>query len=157
MKVRLIVVGDVKGVLSDAVRAYEDRIGHYFRFEVEELTAGTKKGKDDPARVKAAEAERILARLDDADEVIAVTRDGKRWSSRELADRLAAWGVEGRAGVVFLIGGAWGFAPEVLARANRRMSLSAMTLPHEMARLFLSEQIYRAGTIMRHEPYHKGP
>lgn len=157
MKVRLIVVGDVRGILADAVRAYEERIGHYFRFEVDELEAGTRRGKDDPARVKVAEAERILARIDPADEVVAVTRDGKTWSSRELADRLARWGVEGRASVVFLIGGAWGFDASVLARANRRLSLSAMTLPHEMARLFLSEQIYRAGTIMRNEPYHKGP
>ena len=157
MKVRLIVVGDVRGVLADSVRAYEERIGHYFRFEVEEVEAGTRKGKDDPDRVKAAEGERILSRIDPTEEVVVVTRDGKQWSSRELADRLAAWGVEGRAGVVFVIGGAWGFDPAVLARANRRLSLSAMTLPHEMARLFLSEQIYRAGTIMRHEPYHKGP
>lgn len=157
MRIRLIAVGDARGPIGDAIADYESRIGHYFRFEPVLVEAGTKRGKDDPDRVMAAEAERILARLEPTDVVVAVTRDGKAWSSRELAERIEQWGVEGRSGIAFVIGGAWGFDPAVLQRADRRLSLGAMTLPHEMARLVLVEQLYRAGSISRNEPYHKGP
>ncbi len=157
MKLRVIAVGEAKGPIGSAIAEYEKRLGHYHRFEVATVEAGTRRGKDDPARVMAAEAERILARLSPTELVVAVTREGREWSSRELADRLARWGVEGRSGVSFLIGGAWGFDSTVLARANARLSLGAMTLPHELARLVLTEQLYRAGTIARNEPYHKGP
>lgn len=157
MKVRVLVVGDARGALGDGIAEYERRVAHYFRFESVEVDSGTRRGKQDPDRVMAAEAERILAKIDASEFVVAVTRDGRPWSSRTLADRLGAWGVEGRSGVTFVIGGAWGFDPAVIARANARLSLGAMTLPHEMARLVLTEQLYRAGTIARNEPYHKGP
>ena len=157
MRLRMLVVGDAKGPIGDAIADYERRIGHYFRFESETVDAGTRRGKDDPQRVMEAEGERILARIDPAEVVVVVTRDGRAWSSRDLAERIEGWGVEGRGGVTFVIGGAWGFDPAVLKRADQRVSLGAMTLPHEMARLVLTEQIYRAGTLSRNEPYHKGP
>jgi len=106
--------------------------------------------------VKSAEGERLLARIPDGAEVIALTRDGAAWSSRRLADHLGKRALHGLGDVVFVLGGAWGLDQAVLARAPRRLSLSAMTLPHEMARLVLAEQLYRAGTILRNEPYHKG-
>ena len=76
--------------------------------------------------------------------------------SRELAGYLERHGIRASAGVAFVIGGAFGLGSAVLERARRTLSLSKMTLPHEMARLLLMEQLYRAGTISRGEPYHKG-
>ena len=76
--------------------------------------------------------------------------------SRELAAYLEGLAVQSAPGVAFVIGGAFGLGPEVVDRSGKRLSLSSMTLPHEMARLFLAEQLYRAGTILRGEPYHKG-
>ena len=104
----------------------------------------------------AAEAEKLLARIPPELEVVALTRDGKGMDSRELSRYLERHAVRASAGVSFVIGGAFGLAPEVPARARRKLSLSHMTLPHEMARLILAEQLYRAGTILRGEPYHKG-
>ena len=157
MIVTLVVVGRVRGELADAVEAYEARVAHYWKFEVVEVAAGVPGGRDDPEAVMAAEGERILARLPDGVEVAILTRDGKPLSSRGLAEWLQDHAVHGSPGVALVIGGAYGIHADVGRRARRRISLSAMTLPHEMARLILVEQIYRAGTLLRGEPYHKGP
>jgi 23S rRNA (pseudouridine1915-N3)-methyltransferase len=104
----------------------------------------------------AAEAERLLPHLPPAAEMVALTRVGEAISSTELARYLGDLALHGARGAVFVIGGAHGLTEAVLARARRRISLSAFTLPHEMARLLLAEQLYRAGTLLRGEPYHKG-
>jgi 23S rRNA (pseudouridine1915-N3)-methyltransferase len=104
----------------------------------------------------AAEGERLLAKVPDGFELIALDRKGVEWSSERLARHIELLGVNARPGIALMIGGAFGLAPEVLDRADRLLSLSAMTLPHELARLVITEQIYRAGTIQRGEPYHKG-
>lgn len=156
MKVLLICVGRVRGVLAPAVAEYEERAARYWKFQAVEVDAGASRGRDDPERVMAAEGERILARIPEGFDVVALTRDGKGMGSGALARFLDAAAVQSRPGVAFVIGGAYGLSPEVLRRAARRLSLSAMTLPHEMARLVLAEQLYRAGTIRRNEPYHKG-
>ena len=106
--------------------------------------------------MREAEGERILARIPDQLEVVVLTRDGKAMSSEDLAADLAEQALRSSPGIAFVIGGAFGVSEAVLRRARRRLSLSAMTLPHEMARLVLAEQLYRAGTINRGEPYHKG-
>ena len=155
MRVLVVVVGKVRGDLAAAVAEYEKRAARYWKFEVVEVAAGA--GRDAaPAAVKDAEAERILARVAPELEVVALTRDGKAMDSRKLAAFLEKHGVHASSGVAFVIGGAFGLGPTVLDRSRRRLSLSAMTLPHEMARLVLAEQLYRAGTILRGEPYHKG-
>lgn len=155
MKVLIVVVGRVRGPLTDAVTEYEERAGRYWKLEVVEVDAGA--GRDPtPERVRAEEGERILGRIPPGCDVYALTREGKQMGSRTLARHLSEAMVRATPGVAFVIGGAFGLAPEVLSRATRRLGLSAMTLPHEMARLVLAEQIYRAGTILRNEPYHKG-
>lgn len=155
MKVHLIVVGRVKGPMASAVAEYETRAGRYWKLDVAEVDAGAG-GSDDPAAVKEAEAERILARLPSPVRLVALTRDGKGMGSRRLADFLGDSALHAR-DVAFVIGGAWGLDRSVLKKAERRLSLSPMTLPHDLARLVLAEQLYRAGTIQRGEPYHKGP
>lgn len=155
MKVSLVVVGRVRGSLADAVATYEERAARYWKFEAVEVDAGAA-GRQDRTAVMEAEGERILARLPDATEVVALDRRGTRWSSRDLARYLEERAVLGLGDVAFVVGGAWGLARRVRTRAARRLSLGAMTLPHEVARLVIAEQLYRAGTIVRREPYHKG-
>lgn len=155
MRVQVIVVGRPGRLLQDAIAEYEARAARYWSLEVVEV-------KEEKARaagadqVKRAEGERILQKLGEGMELLALTRGGSGWTSTELSARLDRAAVEGRAGVAFAIGGAFGLSDEVLLRAARRLQLSSFTLPHEMARLLLAEQLYRAGTISRGEPYHKG-
>ena len=154
MNVLVLVVGRVRGVLASAIDEYERRAARYWKLEVVEVKAG---GSDpSPEGVRAAEGERILARVPTGYEVVALTRVGKGMDSRKLAKYLEEHGVRATPGVAFVIGGAFGLDESVLARARRTLSISAMTFPHEMARLFLAEQLYRSGTIIRGEPYHKG-
>ena len=88
---------------------------------------------------------------------MALTREGKALGSRDLARYLEERALHSVDAVTFVIGGAFGLGGGVLKRSDLLLSLSAMTLPHDMARLLLVEQLYRAGTISRNEPYHKGP
>lgn len=154
MTVTVLVVGAVRGPLADAVADYEERAGRYWRLEVVEVDAGGRSDRRED--VLAAEEERLLARLPERARTLALTREGKGMTSRGLARFLQRQAVDAR-DVAFVIGGAWGLGPRVLARSWRRLTLSPMTLPHEVARLVLAEQLYRAGTLVRGEPYHKGP
>lgn len=156
MKVSVVVVGKGKGALAEAALDYEERARHYWKLSVTEVAQGGGGAHAPADRVRAAEAERILARLPAELEVVALTRVGDAMGSRELASYLAELGTRSAPGVCFVVGGAYGLDDRVLRRARRRWSLSELTLPHEMARLVLAEQLYRAGTIVRGEPYHKG-
>lgn len=152
----LVVVGRVRGNLTTAVADFEKRAGRYWKLEIVEVSQGGGGSNATAATVKDAEAERILARIPATMDIVALTREGRGMDSRELAAYLERHAVESSPGVAFVIGGAFGLGPQVLERARKTLSLSTMTLPHEMARLFLAEQLYRAGTILRGEPYHKG-
>lgn len=154
MKVTGVVVGGVKGAVAEVIDEYTRRIAHYFKFEWVEVSAGAGRNTEASA-VMSAEGERILARLPERAVVAALDRRGKGMSSPSLAAWLGDAALHGQ-DVAFVIGGAFGLDPAVLDRAERKLSLSPMTLPHEIARLVLAEQIYRAGTIQRNEPYHKG-
>lgn len=156
MRVVVLVVGRARGTLADAVTEYERRAGRYWKLEVVEVDDGVKGGMRDPARVMEAEGERILARLPAGLDVVALTPDGRTATSEALSRDLQDAAVSAHPGFVFVIGGAHGLDRRVLERAARRLSLSPMTFPHDMARLVLAEQLYRAGTIARGEPYHKG-
>lgn len=157
IRVLVVAVGRIRTPgLADAVAEYEGRAGRYFRFEAIEVPAASLPDeRADEAR--ASEGEALLARLPDAVKPVALTRRGKAWSTRDLAKRMAEAQTYGLGGFAFLLGGAHGLDEAVLGRAAHRVSLSGMTLPHELARLVITEQIYRAGTILRGEPYHKGP
>lgn len=156
MRVLIVVVGRVRGDLRDAVAEYERRAGRYWKLDVVEVGAGGR-GRDTPPEVvKTQEAERLLGRIPPEVEIVALTREGKGMDSDALSRYLEQHAVRASAGVAFVIGGAFGLGSEVLERARRQLTLSSMTLPHEMARLVLAEQLYRAGTILRGEPYHKG-
>ena len=156
MRIVLLSVGRVKGPVADVVADFESRAARYFSLEAREV-------KEEPAtrgrtveQVLASEGERLLARLPAGYELVALHRTGRPWSSEQLASYLEAAGVRAAPGIAFAIGGAYGLSDELLSRATHLLSLSAMTFPHDLARLLLAEQIYRAGTILRREPYHKG-
>lgn len=153
----MVVVGKIRGSLAPTVAEYERRAGHYWKLEVVEVDAGTSRGRENPDAVMTAEAERILARIPEGAELAVLTRDGRSVSSRGLAEWLRDHALHGSPGVALVIGGAHGVHARVLERARKRISISSMTFPHEVARLILAEQLYRAGTILRGEPYHKGP
>lgn len=156
MRIQLISVGRARGPMAEAIADYEQRIRHYFTsFEAIEVkeAPGREQNSD---RVRAEEGERILARVSPQNQLVVLHRPGKRWSSEQFAAHLGELALRSAPGVTFVIGGAYGLAPEVLARSDLQLSLSTMMLPHEMAKLILTEQLYRAGTIARNEPYHKG-
>jgi 23S rRNA (pseudouridine1915-N3)-methyltransferase len=156
VKVRLVVVGRVKGSLARAVSDYEARASRYWKLDIDEVEGGAPGGRDDPEAVKEAEAERLLTRLPAYARVVALTREGQGMPSRALAAMLADAALHAR-DVAFVVGGAWGLHASVLERSDAQLSLSEMTLPHELVRVVLAEQLYRAGTLQRGEPYHKGP
>lgn len=153
MKVLVAAVGSAGGgPVAEAVREYEERAARYFDFEAIEVPSG---GGGDPAEVRREEGERLAARIPDELQWFALTRRGRGMRSDRLARYLEEVATYGRAGAAFLVGGAHGLDDRLLERARYRLSLSPMTLPHALARLVLTEQIYRAGTIARGEPYHK--
>lgn len=155
MKVLVAAVGAPSGPLGRAIDRYEERARRYFDLEVVEVKRGGGGGRS-PERAMAREGRALLERVPRELEVFALTRAGKTTRSRSLARYLERLGTYGRPGAAFVLGGAHGLSGEVLERARYRLSLSPMTLSHEVARLVLAEQIYRAGTIIRGQPYHKG-
>jgi len=156
MKLLVVAVGKMKRPLADVVAEYERRAERYWRLEVIEVAAGASRGKGEPAEVRAGEADRIRSRLPDQGQLWVLTRKGKGISSPALARALSRAAVESVPGVTFVLGGAFGIDAGLIRDADLRLSLSELTLPHDLARLVLAEQLYRAGTILRNEPYHKG-
>lgn len=153
MRLVVAAVGEVGGEpVGRATREYERRAARYFDLEVIEVSGG---GAGEPAEVRRREGERLLDRVPEELEWFALTRRGRGIRSRRLARYLDELATYGQAGAAFLVGGAHGLSDEILGRARYRLSLSPMTMPHGLARLVLTEQIYRAGTIARGEPYHK--
>ena len=152
MVISILAVGRSRS-LEEPIRDYEKRAKHYWRLRVDEVPRAKER---DPERAMAEEAGNLEKRIDPRFTLVALTREGRTMSSAELARWLEKLAVSSTPGVHFAIGGAHGLGSPVLERADLALSLSPMTLPHEVAHLVLAEQIYRAGTILRNEPYHKG-
>lgn len=159
MFIQIIGVGKLKEkYLVQGIAEYAKRLTPYVKFQIIEVP--DEKAPDtlsdaEVSIVKEREGERILAQIKGDAHVIALTLDGKLWSSEELAAELDRLGTYGTSHVVFLIGGSHGLADEVLRRAQQKLCFGRMTLPHQLMRLVLTEQIYRAVKINRGEPYHK--
>ena len=153
MRVVLAAVGRPRGGVADAIRDYETRAARYWPLELHEV-------REEPARatstdvVKQREGERLLAKVPAASTLVACDERGVAWTSEQFAAWLQRQREDGR-DVAFLLGGAYGLAPSIRERAAVRLAIAPWTLPHELARLVLAEQLYRAGTIVRGEPYHK--
>jgi 23S rRNA (pseudouridine1915-N3)-methyltransferase len=156
MRLRLVSVGRPRGAVADAAAAYEERVTRYFPFEAVEVREESHRGAGDEKRVVREEGSRLLEKVPEGYRVVALDEGGRRLTSEGLASYLGEARVGGAPGLALLIGGAYGLDGSVLERATLRLSLSDLTLPHDLARLVLAEQLYRAGTILRGEPYHKG-
>lgn len=155
MKILLAAVGKVRGPFADPLATYEARLHRYYSFDAAEVREEPARSESVVDRVRVEEGKRLLARVSPGMETVALHRGGASWSSEQLSEYLAELGLRASPGATFLIGGAYGLSDEILHSATHLLSLSAFTLPHELARLILTEQLYRAGTIARGEPYHK--
>jgi 23S rRNA (pseudouridine1915-N3)-methyltransferase len=154
MRISLLVIGRPRDAgLADAIREYETRAARYWPLDVVEVKEESGRGLT-PALVMDREAERLTERLPADAQLVACDPGGESMGSTRFADWLQDQREQARS-VAFVIGGAHGLGESVRGRAARRLSLAPWTLPHEVARLVLSEQLYRAGTIVRGEPYHK--
>ena len=154
MRLSVIAVGRLKErYWREAADEYLKRLGPYATVRVVEI-ADRDSGRDE-ARAIAEEGADILRAIPDSSHVVTLEIGGREMSSEAFASRLAALALDGRSTVAFVVGGSVGLSAEVLARADERLSLGRMTLPHNLARVVLLEQIYRAFRINRGEPYHK--
>ena len=153
MKITVLAVGKMGDRRLGALcQEYRQRLGHHV--QVNEIEVA-KASRGDPNSVMEQEAERLASATPEGALTVAMTEEGKTLRSVEVAQAVNRWMVNGRKEIVFYIGGAHGLAGTLKQSAQRRWSLSAMTFPHDIARMLLWEQLYRAMTIIRHEPYHK--
>ena len=155
MRVRLIAVGTrPPRWVRDACEDYITRLGSRLQVSITEIAAGPRSGAAPPAKAIAREGERVLAALRREDFCVALDERGTELSTRELAAWLKTRMQEAE-DLAFVIGGPDGLAPEVLARSKLRWSLSRLTLPHALVRVLLTEQLYRAHSLLAGHPYHR--
>lgn len=154
MKLRLVCVGKPAPFLRESIEEYTGRIGRYLPLESIELKEEKGGRKPDPRYIRSREGERILEKIQPQAFVIVLDERGKAFDSEGVAGILDGHMQEGTADLTLVVGGAYGLSDEVRARGDILLSLSRMTLTHQMARLLLLEQIYRGLTILRNEPYH---
>jgi 23S rRNA (pseudouridine1915-N3)-methyltransferase len=159
MQIQIVAVGKLKeSYLVQGIAEYSKRLAPYARLQIVEVPdekAPETLSFAEAEQVKLKEGERLLAALRGDAFVVALAIDGELWSSEQLAAQLDRLATYGRSQVAFVIGGSLGLADAVLRRADLRLSLGRLTLPHQLARLVLVEQVYRAFKINRGEPYHK--
>lgn len=156
MKIRLITVGrDRSGALLEAAREFETRLGRYVDFEAVELKEAPLKRNHPLDAVRREEADRIRAARAPGGYGVAFDLRGRLRSSEDWASSLESWQLEGRRAVDFWIGGPVGLHADLRREANETWSLGPLTLPHRLARVVVLEQLYRAFTILKREPYHK--
>ena len=154
MDIALIAVGKTAtGYVREGIEEYLKRLKHYIPFTMETVP-DVRGGKLSEEQQKRLEGERILSLIRPADRVVLLDERGSEYTSEKFAERIQKDMASGLKRLVFVIGGPYGFLPEVYGRADGKLSLSKMTLNHEMVRMFFVEQVYRAMTILRGEPYH---
>lgn len=159
MNISIVTVGKLKEkYLKQGIDEYLKRLGSYAKIEVIEVAdekAPEELSETEMVQVKQKEGERILAKINPDTYVIALAINGKLKSSEELADTIDKLATYGKSKIAFVIGGSLGLSDEVLKRSDELLSFSKMTFPHQLMRLILVEQVYRAFRINRGEPYHK--
>jgi len=159
VNISIITVGKLKEkYLRQGIEEYLKRLSAYAKVEIMEVAdekAPEELSELEMVQVKQKEGERILAKISPDTYVVALAIQGKLKSSEELADRLDKLATYGKSKIAFVIGGSLGLSEEVLRRSDEQLSFSKMTFPHQLMRLILVEQIYRAFRINRGEPYHK--
>ena len=159
MNIKIIGVGKLKEkYLVQAMQEYLKRLQAYAKVEVIELAdekAPENLSETQMMQIKDKEGERILAKIKDQEYVIALAIEGKNPSSEAFAQQIENLGIQGKSQIVFVIGGSLGLSPAVMKRSNAQISFGKMTFPHQLMRVMLTEQIYRAFRIIHNQPYHK--
>ena len=155
MKITLLTVGKTdRDWVKQGLDIYVSRLKHYVPFSMIEIPELKNVSALTKEQIKAKEGELILKNLRNTDDVILLDEHGKEYSSMELAGMLRDKMTYGGRDIVYVIGGAYGFSEDIFRRANSKISLSRMTFSHQMVRAIFVEQLYRAFTIMKGEPYH---
>lgn len=159
MNITIVSVGKIKEkYLADAIKEYSKRLSRYCKLDIIELPdeqTPDKGGEALELQIKQKEGQKILKSIREDTYVIALAIEGKKLTSEAFAQKLDTLGIQGNSHIVFVIGGSLGLAPEVLQRADFKLSFSDMTFPHQLMRVILLEQIYRCYRIIHREPYHK--
>ena len=159
MKIKVVTVGKLKEkYLKDGIAEYSKRISRFAKLEMIELAdekTPDKASESENQKILEIEGQRILSKVADRDFVIALAIEGKMFSSEEFSKQLEEASIKGFSTLTFIIGGSLGLSSAVKNRANLSVSFGRLTLPHQLMRLVLVEQIYRAFTIQQGSPYHK--
>lgn len=159
MKIRILAIGKLKEKYwKDAIAEYEKRLRPYAKLEIaegNEEEAPENLSEKEKKRIMAKEGAFFLAKMKDGDYNIALDLDGEEITSERLAGLIETNGMMGGKTVNFLIGGSLGMDEEVKKKCHKRIAFGRATFPHQMIRVFLTEQIYRSMKIIRNEPYHK--
>ena len=159
MRINIVCVGKIKEkYLKLGIDEFKKRLSKYCKLEIIELEdekAPENLSDKEMLIIKEKEGKKILSKIKDNSYVIALAIDGKNLSSEELAETINKLGVRGISNITFVIGGSLGLSDEVLSSADYKLSFSKMTFPHQLMRLILLEQVYRAYRINNGEPYHK--
>ena len=159
MRITVIAVGKVKeAFFRDAIDEYSKRLSRYVKLNIvevaDEMTPdGASDAEEDEIRLK--EGRRIISKIPAGDVVCTLEINGKKFGSEQFADWIEKQGTYGNSSICFIIGGSLGLHPEVSSKASLHLSFSDMTFPHQLMRVILTEQIYRAYRIIKGEPYHK--
>ena len=154
MKISFLLIGKTTdNRIASLIEEYQKRLKHYVPFSIEVLPELKNAKSLSEAQQKSAEGEMIVRAVPATAEMILLDEHGKEFRSMEFSEYLQKKMSAGR-DIVFVVGGPFGFSETIYARANGKISLSKMTFSHQMVRLFFVEQLYRAMTILRHEPYH---
>ena len=159
MQIHIIAVGKIKEkYLQMGILEYEKRLCPYVKLNILEIADEKRVGQLSPSdqkQIKEAEGMRILGSIPQDSFVIVLDVGGVHWSSEALAEHIRQWEISGRNNISIIIGGDLGLSDSVITRSDVRLSFSPMTFTHQMVRLILLEQVYRAFRILRGEPYHK--
>lgn len=159
MNIKIITVGKIKEkYIQEGIKEYSKRLSRYCILDIIEIDdekAPENLSDKEMEIVKQKEGERILGKIPQNSFVVALAIEGKQLSSEDLAEKMSDVMVQGINDITFIIGGSLGLSPEVLNSSDFKLSFSKMTFPHQLMRLILLEQVYRAWRIIKNEPYHK--
>ena len=154
LKIVLIQIGKTHfDFVDEGFDVFAKRLKHYCKFEIQQIELPTKLKSTDVELIKKNEGEVLLKKISATDFLILLDENGKELHSKDIAEFIRKQSLH-QSSLTFVIGGAYGFSKEVYARANAKLSLSKMTFSHQLIRLIFAEQLYRAFTIMKGEPYH---
>lgn len=159
MKITLLTVGKIKEkYFTEAVKEYSKRLSRYCKLEIIEVAdekTPDRASEHEENLIRAKEGERLRKYMKDGAYVISLAIQGKQYSSETFSKKIHDLGLQGESHIIFIIGGSIGIQQEILDQSRELISFSKMTFPHQMMRVILLEQIYRAYRIMNGEPYHK--